>query len=125
MDTAAQTSGAIHLDPMQVAEIADLLTDAVVERVVDAIRAEAGIPRGHTSMSWLDAKTVAELLGVERGWVYEHANELGASRIGSGSRPRLRFPPDVLERQSQAPDRREANKKTAIQPKGLIPIHSQ
>lgn len=125
MDTAAKTSGAIHLDPMQVAEIADLLTDAIVERVVDALRAEVGIPQGHASMSWLDAKAVAELLGVERGWVYEHADELGASRIGSGSRPRLRFPPDLLDRQSKAPARREANTKSAIKPKGLIPIHSQ
>jgi hypothetical protein len=41
----------------------------------------------------LDAAAVARMLGVTRGWVYEHAGELGATRLGSGARPRLRFDP--------------------------------
>jgi hypothetical protein len=41
----------------------------------------------------LDAAAVARMLGVTRGWVYEHAAELGAIRLGAGSRPRLRFDP--------------------------------
>jgi hypothetical protein len=41
----------------------------------------------------LDAAAVARMLGVTRGWVYEHAAELGAIRLGSGTRPRLRFDP--------------------------------
>lgn len=35
-------------------------------------------------------------MGLERGWVYEHAEELRVRRIGSGSRPRLRFDPDEV-----------------------------
>jgi hypothetical protein len=31
------------------------------------------------------------VLGVSRQWVYEHAEELGGQRIGSGKRPRWRF----------------------------------
>jgi hypothetical protein len=39
----------------------------------------------------VDAAAVADFLGVERSWVYEHADELGARRLGSGPRARLRF----------------------------------
>ncbi len=39
---------------------------------------------------FVDAATVARLLGVERDWVYEHAAKLGAVRLG-GPRGRLRF----------------------------------
>jgi hypothetical protein len=49
----------------------------------------------------VDAATLAQLLGVERAWVYEHAAELGAIPLGSGPRPRLRFNPQLaLERLS-------------------------
>jgi len=37
-----------------------------------------------------DAAEVARELGVDRDWVYEHAEELGAARLG-GARGRLRF----------------------------------
>ena len=115
----------VQLDPRLVAEIVDRLSDAIVERVVEAIRAEGLIPQRHASMSWLDAKAVAELLGVDRDWVYEHAAELGASRIGSGPRPRLRFPPDILERQGgRRPSPEPADRPPKPRPKtsGLIPI---
>ena len=39
----------------------------------------------------VDAATVAQALGVARSWVYSHAEALGAARLGSGSRGRLRF----------------------------------
>jgi hypothetical protein len=44
----------------------------------------------------LSAKEVSEWWGVSRGWVYQHARELGAVRIGDGERPRLRFDADVV-----------------------------
>jgi hypothetical protein len=43
----------------------------------------------------VDAATVARLLGVERDWVYEHANQLGGIRLG-GPRGRLRFDRQTL-----------------------------
>lgn len=47
----------------------------------------------------LSATEVAELFGVSRRWVYDHAEVLGARRLGTGTRPRLRFDPDeVAER---------------------------
>ena len=39
----------------------------------------------------VDAAAVAEYLGVDRGYVYEHAVELGARRLGDGPKSRLRF----------------------------------
>lgn len=44
-----------------------------------------------TAGGWVDARAVAEHLSVERSWVYDHADELGAVRLGSGPRARLRF----------------------------------
>jgi hypothetical protein len=49
----------------------------------------------------VDAAVLADLLGVTRSYVYEHADELGAIPLGTGPKPRLRFNPDVaLERLS-------------------------
>jgi hypothetical protein len=39
----------------------------------------------------VDAQTLAAYLNVERDWVYEHASELGARRLGTGPKARLRF----------------------------------
>jgi hypothetical protein len=39
----------------------------------------------------VDAATLAAHLGVTRGFVYEHAEQLGGVRLGNGPRPRLRF----------------------------------
>jgi hypothetical protein len=44
-------------------------------------------PAGHL----VDARSLAAYLGVGVSWVYEHADELGARRLGSGPKARLRF----------------------------------
>jgi hypothetical protein len=41
----------------------------------------------------VNAAEIALLHGKTRWWVYEHAGELGAVRLGSGPRPRLGFSP--------------------------------
>ena len=41
----------------------------------------------------VDAAEIARIYGKTRSWVYEHAGELGAVRLGKGSRPRLGFSP--------------------------------
>jgi hypothetical protein len=39
----------------------------------------------------VDARVLAEQLGVARDWVYAHAEQLGGVRLGTGPRARLRF----------------------------------
>lgn len=47
--------------------------------------------------AFLDVAAVAEALGVSRDWVYEHSSELGAYRLGSGPKARLRFDPQKVD----------------------------
>jgi hypothetical protein len=53
------------------------------------------IAREHVRASeWsplVDVAKVAEHLGVSKDWVYSHADEIGARRLGSGPKARLRF----------------------------------
>lgn len=58
---------------------------------LDAIAAALGTPG-----QLITASQVASGLGVTRDWVYEHAGELGAIRLGSGRKPRLRFDPRLV-----------------------------
>ncbi len=50
----------------------------------------------------LTARDVAATYNVARGWVYAHADELGAIRLGDGPRPRLRFDAAVVTQRLQA-----------------------
>lgn len=47
----------------------------------------------------IDAAEVARRLGVSRDYVYRHADELGAIRLGTGLRPRVRFDPATVREQ--------------------------
>jgi hypothetical protein len=60
--------------------------EAIARRVVQLVGRPGGL---------VDAKCVAAALQVERNWVYAHARELGAVRLGDGPRARLRS--DLLE----------------------------
>lgn len=62
-----------------------ILVDAIAERVSGLLRSEPSCGR------LVDAATLADALGVDRSYVYAHAGELGAVRLGDGSKPRLRF----------------------------------
>ncbi len=68
--------------------------EAIARRVAELLGA-AELSHGPL----VDAAELARLLGIERSWVYTHAIELGAVKLGGGSRPRLRFDPRLaLER---------------------------
>jgi hypothetical protein len=43
------------------------------------------------------AAQVADRWSIDRAWVYAHADDLGAHRLGTGTRPRLRFDPALVE----------------------------
>jgi hypothetical protein len=63
----------------------DPIVEATARRVAELL---GGPPVG---VGLVDAATVATQLGVSRGWVYRHADALGALRLGAGRRARLRF----------------------------------
>jgi hypothetical protein len=56
--------------------------EAIARRVAELVGQKHGL---------VDAQSVAAELQVEREWVYAHARELGAVRLGAGSKARLRF----------------------------------
>src|SRR5256885_6052015 len=65
--------------------------EAVAERVGELLRGWlARLPQ------LLTPTQVARRFAVSRTWVYEHADELGAVRLGTGPRARLRFDLDRL-----------------------------
>lgn len=66
----------VQLDPESI--------EALAQRVAELMR-------DPESVQFIDAAEVAHRFGVSRDWVYEHAEELAAVRVGKGSRPRLRF----------------------------------
>lgn len=66
-----------------------LLADTIAERVAHLLH----VTPPHTGL--VDANGLAAEFGVDRSWVYAHADALGAIRLGDGSKPRLRFDLDV------------------------------
>jgi len=62
--------------------------EALAQRVVELLRTET---RENVGPRLIDASPLAAELGVERSWVYEHANELHPIRLGTGPKARLRF----------------------------------
>lgn len=71
--------------------------EALALRITELLGAREAPHKSHPER--ISASEVARQWGIGRRWVYEHADELGAWRLGAGNRPRLRFDPDeVAER---------------------------
>lgn len=87
---AARTSKHTNLSARDLA-----LADAVADRVLSLLEQRAAI---EASAGLVDAATLARMLGVSRSTVYALADELGAVRLGGGSKPRLRFDPEAAMR---------------------------
>jgi hypothetical protein len=79
----------------------DRLADLLAERL--AVRLSGLTPARTESL--VDAAEIARLHGKTRSWVYEHAGELGAVRLGSGARPRLAFSPTRVAEQLEKVDK--------------------
>jgi len=77
----------------------------------------------------LSALEVAEHFGVGRQWVYEHAEQLGAIRLGAGRRARMRFNPFVVEQRLNElrlnRSRTRATESASSEPPELLPIHGR
>ena len=70
--------------------------EAIARRLAELLHEPTATQAPHRLVS---AAEVAETWGVDRSWVYTHAEQLGARRLGAGERPRLRFDPEeVAER---------------------------
>jgi hypothetical protein len=67
-------------------ELSPETVDAIAHRVVELL--QEGNPQPNRLLT---AAELAQRFGVSRAWVYEHANQLGAIRLGEGNRGRLRF----------------------------------
>jgi hypothetical protein len=86
---AGATPTEVHLHP----DTLEQLAGRVAELLASELRSQQ--PAAPASPGrLLSAAEVSEWWGVERAWVYEHAEQLGAIRLGAGQRPRLRFDPD-------------------------------
>ena len=67
-----------------------VIDEGQLERLAELVAVKFGaLPFQEEQL--VDVGTVARYLGVDPAWVYAHADELGARRLGSGARPRLRF----------------------------------
>ena len=87
VDIAVEMQSArIKLDPLTI--------EAIARRVVELL-GRRGLSSGP---ELVDAAELARRLGIERSWVYTHAIELGAVKLGAGRKPRLRFDPQVAIR---------------------------
>ncbi len=71
------------------------LDDWSIERVAEAL--EARLRRAGLASEYVTAAEVAADYRVSRDWVYAHAGELGAERLGGGGKPRVRFRRNRLE----------------------------
>ncbi len=87
----------VRLHPDTVERLAARTAVLVTERLGHSQPAEQQRP------GMLTAAEVSEWWGLHRGWVYQHAQELGAIPIGTGQRPRLRFDPEQVARRLARP----------------------
>lgn len=67
--------------------------EAIAARVLALVREELD----RAPVRYVDASTLAKTLSIDRSWVYAHADELQAVRLG-GPNGRLRFDLDLVVR---------------------------
>jgi predicted DNA-binding transcriptional regulator AlpA len=90
--------------PLDVHAVAEAVVDVLAERGL-VIYAGPG-----SSARVLNVQEVARLLGRSTGWVYEHAIELGAIRMGTGPKARIGFDAAAIEQWKRARQRGPAPK---------------
>jgi hypothetical protein len=128
-EDAGEPIASVRLDDESIERLADRLADLLATRLSTSSDGQ--------SDHLLTAAEVSQWWGVERSWVYEHATELGAIRLGNGPRPRLRFDPRTIAQHlradssppMQAPpaSRRRTSARIHNDPVRLLPIrgHSE
>jgi hypothetical protein len=111
-------------------ESSDLaFVEAVARRVVELLHEEGEVAREGPRL--LTAAQVAEEFGVSTDWLYANATQLGAIRMGSGPRARLRFDRATIDDrfarlavQHRPRVRRngQSHSRNAADDRGLLPI---
>lgn len=89
---------------MQTLKLSPQAVESIARRVIELLPRDVS-----AQIELVDAAELAGRLGVERSWVYTHAIELGAIRLGDGSRPRLRFDPQLAIARIRARAERDPN----------------
>jgi hypothetical protein len=80
--------------------------EAVARRTVELLRGDR-----QPTFALVGAGELAGLLGVSAAYVYGHATELGAIRLGSGRRARIRFDVDLARRALEASRRQPGERR--------------
>jgi len=113
-----------------VAELSPRCIEAIAARVIELLHEHTRDLQHPESL--IDVAELARRTGLSRTWIYEHARELGAIRLGDGPKARLRFNPDTVKRllEREPPPRVEpapARRRRPIRPMTnieLLPITS-
>lgn len=102
MSGPEQDTGEVRIAPESI--------EALATRLAELLRGSTREPErpAPSKKKMLSAAEVSDLWGVSRVWVYRHAEALGVRRLGSGTRPRLRFDPEEIEERLGAPRRGRA-----------------
>ncbi len=77
---------AVDLTPQAVEQVANRVAALLQRQQHNQQQAHTREPTGMLTVAEL-----AKHLRLNRAWVYEHADELGAIRVGSGPKARIRF----------------------------------
>jgi hypothetical protein len=77
--------------------------DEDIEQIARRVAQLIDTAHAHRGPRYVDAGDLARMLGIERHWIYAHARELGAIRLG-GPRGRLRFDVDRVAEALGRPD---------------------
>jgi transposase-like protein len=102
----------------------EALADRVAEQVVERLREDGA------AVSMVSVAEVARRFGISRDYIYDHAAELGAVRLGDGPRARLRLDPaKVAARLSKSaspspPEKRETKRTQRRRPRSArrVPV---
>jgi hypothetical protein len=92
-------------DRILTADDVQAIADAIAHKVAEIVAIRS------TTFGFVDARELAEELGVSIDYVYAHATELGAMRLGSGPKARIRFDLDRARRALETRTRRPRGKR--------------
>jgi hypothetical protein len=103
--------------------LSDADIEAVANRVADLMR------MGQTSAPELvDTAEIARRFAVSRDFVYEHADDLGAVRLGNGPKARLRFDPAKVGRALRKPPEKtfpQPRRRRTRRSSSLLPVRGR